>query len=202
MARLQVRLHRLPVEGCPLPSDPPLVDRQLAAARRDIERFQLPGLEAPYRWLDDNRRVVRSEEVSVLHNDFHPLNIMIEGDRMFVLDWTDAAVGDRHHDLARTLALFHLAPPLARNPLERVLLRSLRRFIIPRYLARYEEELPVDPARIRYWQALHAFKAWVQLLALSVDAEALGARRGAVEGLPRGLVGAVQSYFYERTSRA
>jgi aminoglycoside phosphotransferase (APT) family kinase protein len=149
MAALQVLMHRLNAHGCPLPSEPPLIDLQLANVLRDIERFGLRGLDEAYRWLDERRHIVEEEEISLLHNDFHPLNIMASGEAMWVLDWTDAALGDRHHDLARTLAIFHLAPPLARSRLERFLLATLRRYIVPRYLARYRASLPVDPARLR-----------------------------------------------------
>jgi aminoglycoside phosphotransferase (APT) family kinase protein len=199
MARLHVRLHRLPVSGCPLPADGSLVDRQLRDVRAQIERFSLGGLEREYRWLEANRGTVIPEEMSVLHNDFHPLNIMVAGDEMSVLDWSDAAVGDRHHDLARTLALFWLAPPLAPSSLERTLLGLLRRYIVPRYLAAYGAGLPVDRTRVRYWQALHAFRAWVQLLALKVDSASLGARQGAAQAVPPRFLESVQDYFHRRT---
>jgi len=199
MARLHLRLHRLPVSGCPLPADRPLVDRQLADVRAQMQRFALDGLDAEYGWLAANRRVVIPEETSVLHNDFHPLNIMVAGPEMCVLDWSDAAVGDRHHDLARTLALFWLAPPLAPSALERTLLGLLRRYIIPRYLRAYEAGLPVDRPRLRYWQALHAFRAWLQLLSLERDPAGAGGRQGAAQSVPPGFIEGVREYFRERS---
>jgi aminoglycoside phosphotransferase (APT) family kinase protein len=197
MADLQVRLHRLPVEGCPLPSDPPLVVRQLEALRLDIERFELAGLDRAVSWVEAHQDAVVEEEISFLHNDFHPLNIIADRDSLGVLDWSDAALGDRHHDLARTLALIELAPPLARSRVERTLLTILRPYILRRYVARYEARLPVDAERLRYWQAVHALRAWVQILALETDAGRLGAREGA--GVPPGLLAAVQRYFSDRT---
>ena len=41
MAELQTRLHKLPVEGCPLPYEGPLVDRSLAEVSELAERFAL-----------------------------------------------------------------------------------------------------------------------------------------------------------------
>ena len=200
MADLHVRLHNLPIDGCPLPSQPSLVERQLTAARNDIDRFQLKGLDGPLAWLQESQRVVQDEQLSMLHNDFHPLNIMTDGQNMSVIDWSDAALGDRHHDLARTLALFELAPPLARSWFERSILRMLRRYVIPQYLSRYQAALPVDPERLRFWQALHAFKAWIQLLALESDATKLGAREGAAAEVPPGLLPAIRDYFHHRTT--
>lgn len=199
MADLHVRLHQIPVEGCPLPSSPPLVNRQLADIERNLEEFGIDHLSAEHRWLEANRSVVEDEEPVLLHNDFHPLNIMVDPDGgMNVLDWSDAAVGDRHHDLARTLALFWLAPPLAPTLLERTLLRALRRYVVPAYTKRYAAFLPVDPVRLRYWQALHAFRAWVQVLALQRDPESLGAREGAAGLVPPGFGDNLAAYFRER----
>jgi aminoglycoside phosphotransferase (APT) family kinase protein len=49
--------------------------------------------------------------MSVLHLDFHPLNVMTDGRLITgVLDWANAAVGDPRADLARTVTLFRLAP--------------------------------------------------------------------------------------------
>ncbi|MEJ7838171.1 MAG: phosphotransferase, partial [Thermomicrobiales bacterium] len=46
-----------------------------------------------------------------LHLDFHPLNILVEGDRLVaVLDWANAEIGDPIIDLARTEAILQLAP--------------------------------------------------------------------------------------------
>jgi aminoglycoside phosphotransferase (APT) family kinase protein len=116
-----------------------------------------------------------------------------------VLDWSDAAVGDRHHDLARTLALFWLAPPLARSMLERLLLTAARGYLISRYLARYAEPMPVDRVRLRYWEALHALMAWAQVAAIvGGRGEELGAKPEAAEQIPPGFVRSLRAYFWKR----
>ena len=47
----------------------------------------------------------------LLHLDYHPLNILVEGDRVTgVLDWANARSGDPRADVARTLSILHLAP--------------------------------------------------------------------------------------------
>ena len=88
------------------------------------------------------RELVRNEEPVLTHNDFHPLNLIVDGDRMTLLDWPDAALGDRHCDVARTLALFWLAPALERSFLGRTALRTLRGFIV----RRYEKAYAIAPA--------------------------------------------------------
>jgi hypothetical protein len=51
--------------------------------------------------------------------DFHPLNIPVADDGApAVLDWSNATVGDRYHDVARTLVPF-CGPIAARSGAER-----------------------------------------------------------------------------------
>lgn len=201
MVDLHARLHRLPLDGSPLPYERPLVDRRLTEVRGLVERFGLSELAQPLAWLEEHRYIVAAEEPAMLHNDFHLLNLMLSDDgEMHVLDWPDAAVGDRHHDLARTLALFWLAPPLARSMVERLLLTAARGYLISRYLARYAEQLPVDRDRLRYWEALHAAMAWAQVAAMRGGrGEELGAKPEAVEQIPPGFVRSLQAYFWKRT---
>ncbi len=49
--------------------------------------------------------------LSLLHMDYHPLNVMVhDGLVTGVLDWANVAVGDRRADLARTVTLLRLPP--------------------------------------------------------------------------------------------
>jgi aminoglycoside phosphotransferase (APT) family kinase protein len=200
MATLQARLHVMPTDGCPLPYDSPLVERRLDPSRRLISQYQPAGLDAPLRWLEDNIHLVRNEEPVLTHNDYHPFNLIVDGDRMTLLDWSDAALGDRHCDVARTLALFWLAPSFERSFLSRTVLRTLRGFIVKRYESAYASHLPLDPERLRYWQALHAFKAWLQIATMRQEGEAaIGARGGVLAEIPPGLVASLRRYLEQRT---
>lgn len=199
MATLQARLHSLPTEGCPLPYGGPLVDRWLERSRDLISQFHPAGLDEPLRWLDDNAPLVRGEEPVLTHNDFHPMNLIVDGDQMTLLDWPDAALGDRHCDVARTLALFWLAYAFERSLLGRAALRTLRGFIVRRYEKAYASQLPLNASRIRYWQALHAFNAWVQVATMRQEGEtAIGARAGVLAEIPPGLVDSLKQYFEQR----
>jgi aminoglycoside phosphotransferase (APT) family kinase protein len=49
----------------------------------------------------------------LLHMDFHPLNILVHRGRpSAVLDWVNAHAGDPRADVARTVTILRLAPPL------------------------------------------------------------------------------------------
>ncbi len=67
-----------------------------------VDRYGLHDFEPLLRWLE-----VRSEEgapgyTCILHNDYHPLNMVVrEGDgELTILDWSFAAAGDFRLDLA------------------------------------------------------------------------------------------------------
>jgi aminoglycoside phosphotransferase (APT) family kinase protein len=52
-----------------------------------------------------------SRPPALLHLDYHPLNVLVEGERVTaVLDWANARGGDPRFDLARTLSILRLAP--------------------------------------------------------------------------------------------
>jgi aminoglycoside phosphotransferase (APT) family kinase protein len=201
MAALQVRLHTLPTDGCPLPYDGPMVDRLLSPTRELVERHRPPGLDGALGWLEEHAVIVRSEEPVLIHNDFHPLNILAEGRRLSLVDWTDAALGDRHCDVARTLALLWLAAPLLKSPLARTALGLLRRYIVPLYASEYGRHLPLDNRRLRYWEALHAFKSWAQVVVLLREGEsAMQAREGVAAEIPPNVVPAIREYFQRRVA--
>ena len=93
--RVQARIHAAPV--------PPLL------------------LNSGYHWLDwqrsgegplgDHLRAAERIPPSLLHLDFHPLNVLVEaGGVSAVLDWTNVNAGDRRADLARTLTILRLSP--------------------------------------------------------------------------------------------
>jgi aminoglycoside phosphotransferase (APT) family kinase protein len=93
--RVQARLHAAPV--------PPA----LLAERRHWLDWQRSGAGA----LGERLRAVERTPPSILHLDFHPLNVLVDGGRVSaVLDWTNVHAGDRRADLARTLTILRLSP--------------------------------------------------------------------------------------------
>ena len=117
---LLVRLHRL--EWRPFADDETLrvcddpycfVDRALAGARGGIEALDLPGFLPLVDWFEARRDRVPCPRPSVGHGDYHPKNVLIQGDgSAVVIDWTGLHVGDPRHDLAQAtlLAGTHAGP--------------------------------------------------------------------------------------------
>lgn len=67
--------------------------------------------------LQDRLCHLPSGEASLLHLDYHPLNVLTDGTQITgVLDWTNAQAGDPRADAARTVTILRVEP-LARKPL-------------------------------------------------------------------------------------
>jgi aminoglycoside phosphotransferase (APT) family kinase protein len=80
---------------------------------------------------------------SILHLDFHPLNVMTDGHSVTgVLDWANVAIGDRRADLARTITLLRLAPT---PPGTSVLVRAMRALLEMAWRSGYRAYQPTDP---------------------------------------------------------
>jgi aminoglycoside phosphotransferase (APT) family kinase protein len=102
--RMQARLHALP-------APPTLIKREL------------PWMEwkGPHdaRLIGHLKRGERSP--CLIHLDFHPLNVMLDGTRISgVLDWVNAHIGDARADVARTATILQLDMG---NPMDPPLLR-------------------------------------------------------------------------------
>jgi hypothetical protein len=121
--------------------------------------------------------------------------------RMSVIDWSDAALGDRHHDVARTLTLFSFAYIAASSSVERVLLKAARGFLCSRYFNAYERALPVDRRRLAYFEALQSWNGLLQITELGLGVNPAQAT-SAARGLPPNLVAEVEVYVRRRIADA
>ena len=103
--------------------------------------------------------------------------------------------------MARTTAVLWLAADLENSAAGRFVLGTLRRWIIPRYKSGYARYACLDTKRLNYWEAFHAFKAWVQIASMQKEGEAaIGAREGVLADLRPGITRALRSYFERRCS--
>jgi aminoglycoside phosphotransferase (APT) family kinase protein len=96
--------------------------RMMGRMHARIHAVQVPESAALRAWaphaedadaaLHARLRALTAESASaLLHLDYHPLNIMTDGNRITgVLDWANVAVGDPRVDVARTVAILRLAP--------------------------------------------------------------------------------------------
>jgi aminoglycoside phosphotransferase (APT) family kinase protein len=157
MARLHARLHRLPAGPFSWPAEP-LLARSLAALEAMVQEYRLYGLAAGLDWLEDHQ-VPPPAKVSLLHLDFHPINLMFHGrDCTAVLDWSEVDVGDRHADIAATLVLIRSAPVELKKPRHRIATAIGKLFMERWYVQAYQQLLPIDPDKLTYYLAWAAFR--------------------------------------------
>jgi aminoglycoside phosphotransferase (APT) family kinase protein len=162
LAALARRLHALPTDG--FPSDPAtVVDHRLGLPRNVVSRLERPDLARALERCEALAPRALSGPPVVCHGDFHPLNVLVDGDRASVIDWTDAALGPREADVARTALLFHVAAIAASSTVERFALRLVGPRLSRRYLRTYEAGASLDADRMRVWEALHGVHGWAQV---------------------------------------
>ena len=142
MGRMHARIHRLPVAD---------------SLRRALPDWLARAGELPPGLRRELASAAESRQPSLLHLDFHPLNVMAEGGRITgVLDWANVAVGDRRADLARTVTILRLAPAPPGTP---AIVRLLRRMLEAAWRTGYQAGEPGQP-----FDNLEPFYAWAGTL--------------------------------------
>jgi aminoglycoside phosphotransferase (APT) family kinase protein len=174
LADLQADLHDLPVDGFPPGED--LLDRRLRLTRVVADQLDDGRVRAGLDRVEALSGQLRAGPQSVCHGDFHPLNVMATPQHATVIDWTDAGLGDRHGDVARTLVLFQLAAIAAESSVERRALRLVGPRLARAHRRRYQRRLPLDARRLELWSPVHLLHGWAQMSALR--AGLLGASAG------------------------
>lgn len=164
LAAAHSRLHALPPAGFPAADD--LLDRRLALVRRTADVLDHDQLRAGLRRVEAMADDLRAAEGVVCHGDFHPLNILLDGETVTVIDWTDAGVGDRAGDVARTLVLFEVASLAARSRIEKVALRAAGPVLRRVYRNAYRASAPLDERRVALWTPVHLLHGWSQAAGL------------------------------------
>jgi aminoglycoside phosphotransferase (APT) family kinase protein len=114
--QLFVDLHRLDISAFLPPQAPTLRDDPFWFIRQTLQEWQAilvavghNEFEPVMTWIEDRMPNLPCQQYSVLHGDFHDLNILINpAGEPFVIDWTNIGVGDFRFDLAWTLLLHGL----------------------------------------------------------------------------------------------
>ena len=164
LAQAAAGLHAIPVGG---------LHEQLAGQDRqaDIEHslVRLAALAASI-GRDDLARhaaeltIGRPDSTVICHGDMHPFNLLVDGDRWTLIDWSNATIADRHYDLAYTTLMLS-NPPLGGPPPVRFAVRTIGRRISNRFLHTYARltGLPIDTTRLTWGRRVHALRAVVEM---------------------------------------
>lgn len=108
-------------------------------------------VEPGYETLAEEIMAYRPAASVLIHMDFHPNNIIVDGGRLTgVLDWAGAAAGDPRADLARTEVTLETAP-VPPGPLKPVF-GAIRKLILKRWREGYRSVRPLpDYGPFRSW---------------------------------------------------
>jgi len=95
-----------------------LIDSGLSNLKRFATLSHMKNFEDIESWVQKNRPSETTYNKAFVHNDFHPLNIMVNGESLSgIIDWVDAMVGEAQVDVALFSLLVEAAgyPELAKT---------------------------------------------------------------------------------------
>lgn len=113
-ARTLVDIHSLPWwelairPSGPLPTaeDPLAFVRSSITEMRDtVVRYQLSDFEPTLQWLESRKELGSATRPSLIHNDYHPQNVLARNGELVVVDWSFSDVSDYRMDLAWSVLL-------------------------------------------------------------------------------------------------
>ncbi|MHA2031807.1 MAG: phosphotransferase family protein [Candidatus Kariarchaeaceae archaeon] len=83
-------------------SDPYYIIKQLMRNPKDlIEKYDIKEFKPLIAWLENSIQDHPSNEVVLVHGDYHGMNVIVRGNGDLVtIDWNDVKLGDRRQDLA------------------------------------------------------------------------------------------------------
>ena len=144
------------------------VNRVLDSAKKNIEGYGIGWLGPVLDWLNEHKTGVSTEELSIIHRDFHPNNIIIRDDGSpVVIDWGAVQAGDYRADIAWTILLMstYWDPAVGKVILEK-----------------YQEISGREVRDFQFFEVLAVFRRLQDVsVSFTSGAEEMGMRPGAVE---------------------
>jgi aminoglycoside phosphotransferase (APT) family kinase protein len=179
-----------------------LLERTLETVAARVEQGPLPGLAAALARLRAGAAEFRNAPSSFLHLDYHPQNVLVKGLRVTgVIDWANAAIGDRHFDAATTAVIMSTsAMEHPRWMRDNVAGNNLRRTFNALYLAAYHATAPMELRRLRYYQGLAGALRLSMLGMMRVRGpQSVGFRPGAISEVTPSVLRLLSGYVARKT---
>ncbi len=179
-----------------------LLERTLQTVAARVEQGPLPGLAAALERLRARAAEFRNAPPSFLHLDYHPQNVLVKGLRVTgVIDWANAAIGDRHFDAATTGVIMSTsAMEHPRWMRDNVAGKNLRRTFNALYLGLYHAIAPMELRRLRYYQGLAGALRLSMLGMMRVRGpQSVGFRPGAISEVTPSVIRLLSGYVARKT---
>ena len=141
---------------------PVTVPGLLAALARFAGEFGRTDLVDVAHWLADHPPGPAPDVIC--HGDLHPFNLLADGDRVTVLDWSTTLLAPRAHDAGFTSLL--LSEPALRVPgWQRPLVRAFGRVLTRRFVRGYQRQAAAtfQSGEVRWHQAVVCLRALVEV---------------------------------------
>jgi aminoglycoside phosphotransferase (APT) family kinase protein len=167
LASTMARLHALdpePVRGQLEAAAAAIVSvgSMLALLRERAAEFGRPDLAQAAQWLIDHP--ARPAPDVICHGDLHPFNLLLDGARVTLLDWSTGLLAPRSYDVAFTcMALSE--PALAAPGWLRPAVRWLGRRLAGRFVRSYQAStgVVIEAAELAWHQAVVCLRALVEV---------------------------------------
>lgn len=182
-----------------------LLERTLETVAARVEQGPLPGLAEALTRLRRRAAEFRDAPPSFLHLDYHPQNVLVKGLRVTgVIDWANAAIGDRHFDAATTAVIMSTsAMEHPRWMRDNAVGNNLRRTFNALYLALYHATAPMELRRLRYYQSLAGALRLSMLGMMRVRGpQSVGFRPGAIGEVTPSVLRLLSGYVARKTGTA
>jgi len=155
---------------------PVTVPGLLAGLAGHADEFGRTDLAGAARWLAAHPPAPAPDVIC--HGDLHPFNLLADGDRITVLDWSTTLIAPRAHDVGFTSLLLS-EPPLDVPGWARPAVRTLGRLLAGRFVRRYQRAAGVrtGAGELRYHQAVVCLRALTEVAGW-VHQGTAGERRG------------------------
>jgi aminoglycoside phosphotransferase (APT) family kinase protein len=141
----------------------PVTERGLIAALgRHAAEFGRPDLVAAARWLASHPPAPVPHVIC--HGDLHPFNLLADGDRVTLLDWSSALIGPPGYDVAFTSLLLR-EPPMRVASWQKPGVRTVGGMLARRFTRAYQRtaKASVTPRELAWHQAVHCLRALVEV---------------------------------------
>jgi aminoglycoside phosphotransferase (APT) family kinase protein len=141
---------------------PVTVPALLAALVRFAAEFGRTDLAEAGRWLAGHPP--RPSRDVICHGDLHPFNLLADGDRVTVLDWSTALLAPPAYDVGYTSLLLS-EPPLPVPAWQRPLVRRFGRVLAGRFVRGYRRQAAAafEPGELTWHQAVACLRALVEV---------------------------------------
>jgi len=175
------------------------VPERLVAARHEIAVRGLRPLEPLVDWLEQHHHLIANEPEVLIHGDFHPLNVFVEGPRISgIIDWGAGGFANKHEDIGWSSLL--IATASAVDAAEDKQLGQFRTVGHALYMASLWEACRVDRAQLQYGE-VYAGLRWMLIFLPSYlpDAGPAVLNSDAVAFTTPRFVARVRSFIEKRT---